>query len=97
MPATVDLFTNFGVSSIAGGASGRGSPLQATDTTLYLPTGDGAKFPQPANGATFRAQIGASEIAIVTGTVDRYADRLPVGRKGPRPQRRWWAHQCSLP
>ena len=77
MPATVDLFTNFGVSSIAGGASGRGSPLQATDTTLYLPTGDGAKFPQPANGATFRAQIGASEIAIVTG---RSIDTLTLTR-----------------
>lgn len=77
MPYTADLFTNYATSSVAGGTSGRGTALQASDTTLYLPTSDGAKFPSISGGQTFRMQLGTSEIVIVTA---RSTDTLTVTR-----------------
>lgn len=77
MPYTADIATNYASSTMAGGNGGRGTALQPTDTTLYLATGQGALFPQPANGSTFRIQIGTSEIAICTG---RATDTLTITR-----------------
>lgn len=77
MPFTADQYTNNATSSIAGGTSGRGTALQASDTTLYLPTSDGAKFPTISGGQTFRLQLGTSEIVIVTA---RATDTLTITR-----------------
>ncbi|HEV2235798.1 MAG TPA: glycosyl hydrolase family 28-related protein, partial [Ktedonobacterales bacterium] len=59
-------FSNYATSSVGGGAAGSGTPLQAADTTLNLPTGDGAKFA----AAPFRVQLGtttgAHELVRVT-------------------------------
>src|SRR5260221_13600380 len=58
MPASVDLFSNYGFSTILGGAGGSGTPLGSGDTSLLLPTGDGAKFPSPDANDPFMVQLG---------------------------------------
>ena len=45
MPSTPDTFSNYALSTVAGGNGGQGSALNAADTTLLLTSGDGAKFP----------------------------------------------------
>ena len=45
MPSTPDTFSNYALSTVAGGNGGQGSALNAGDTTLLLTSGDGAKFP----------------------------------------------------
>lgn len=65
MPYTPDTYSNFGVSSVAGGAAGLGTPLQPTDTTLYVPSADVAKLPAASN-AQFRILLGTGDIAKVT-------------------------------
>jgi len=45
MTYTPYQFANNASSTVAGGAGGLGTPLSSGDTTLYLPTGHGARFP----------------------------------------------------
>ena len=51
--------TNFASTTVAGGAGGLGTPLNPSDTTLRLPTGQGALFPSVA---PFMLLIGATEL-----------------------------------
>lgn len=74
MPLTItsDVFSNFSLSTIAGGAGGIGTPLNSGDTSLVLQAATGAKF--PATGP-FRLVINPgqanAEVVTVTGrTVD---------------------------
>ena len=82
MPYSGDIFTNFATSTIRGGAGGSGTPLNPTDTSLLLATSDGAKFPQPTAGTTFRILIGTTDIAKVTG---RSGDTLTLVRAASLP------------
>ena len=58
MPATHDQFTNFGATTLAGGAGGAGSTLLATDTTMTV--ANTAKLPASAP-ATLVLTNGASQ------------------------------------
>lgn len=68
------LFTNNAVSTLASG-------INDTDGTIFLNTGDGAKFPSPVAGQVFPATLtnaaGDIEIVYCTG---RSADTLTVNR-----------------
>ena len=75
MPFTPDTVTNFGSTTVAGGAGGMGTPLNPTDTTLRLPTGDGnAKCP---SATPFMLQIGSTGLAKCTF---RSGDTLTIVR-----------------
>ena len=63
MTYTPYQFANNASSTVAGGAGGLGTPLSSGDTTLYLPTGHGARF--PASGY-FMLQVGTTEYVKVT-------------------------------
>lgn len=63
MPYTPPQFTDFGSSTVAGGSGGVGTPLNPTDVTLHVPTGQGAKFPAVA---PFMLQLGTTELAKCT-------------------------------
>jgi len=74
-------------STVAGGAGGVGTPLSSGDTTLHLPTGDGAAL--PATGFIM-LEVGTSErikvtlrsgddLTIVRGQDDTGAATWPVG------------------
>ncbi|HET8905474.1 MAG TPA: glycosyl hydrolase family 28-related protein [Ktedonobacterales bacterium] len=77
MSSTPDQFTNFGSTTIAGGSGGVGTPLNPTDTTLYVPTGDGnAKLPSTANGS-FMIWLGTTGLAKCTV---RSGDTLTIVR-----------------
>ena len=69
-----DQFSDYGVTTVAGGSGGIGTPLNATDTTLRVPTGAGAKY--PATGP-FMLQIGTTELAQCS---TRSADVLTIAR-----------------
>ena len=74
MPFTPDQFANSATSTVAGGSGGLGTPLNPSDTTLHLPTGDGALFPAVA---PFTLQLGTSELAKCTL---RSGDTLTLSR-----------------
>jgi len=67
-------FTDFASTTVAGGSGGVGTPLNPTDTTLYVPTGQGALF--PSSGA-FMLLIGTTGIAKCTS---RSSDTLTIVR-----------------
>lgn len=60
-----DQFSNFAVTTLAGGAGGVGTTLNTTDTTMEVASGAGAKFPSTSNGGTFMVALGS-----LTGTVE---------------------------
>src|SRR5690242_18404748 len=66
MSYTPDNFTNNASSTVAGGAGGLGTPLNPADTTLYLPTGHGARFPS----SNFRLQIGTEIVNCTVRSTD---------------------------
>lgn len=73
MPASFasDHFTNFGISSVYGGAAGAGTNLLATDTSMSLAPGDGAKFPSQAPfNLTLGGDTDTPEIVRVTNIID---------------------------
>ena len=72
MSYTPDNFANAWSTTVAGGSGGLGSPLNPTDTTLYVPTGRGAGAP----ASNFRLYIG-TEIANCT---TRTGDTLTIVR-----------------
>ena len=74
MPYTPYQRTDNGVSTVAGGAGGLGTPLNPSDTTLRLPTGDGAKYPATP---PFMLSIGGSE--LVKATL-RSSDTVTISR-----------------
>src|SRR5690348_4357840 len=87
MPYTPYTRSNFGASTVAGGSGGLGTPLNPSDTTLHLPTSDGAKFPATA---PFMVWIGTTELAkctlrstdnltLVRGQESTSAGTWPVG------------------
>lgn len=82
MPYSADVFTNFATSTIRGGAGGSGQPLNPTDTSLLLATGDGAKFPTPSGGTSCRILIGTGDIAKVTAVS---GDTLTLVRRNSLP------------
>ncbi len=92
MPASVDTFSNYGISTILGGAGGSGTQLGAADTSLLLPTGNGNNF--PISGPPFMVQLGtvsgthelvkctarsADTLTIVRGQENTSAQIWPVG------------------
>ena len=74
MPYTPYQRTDNGVSTVAGGSGGLGTPLNPSDTTLRLPTGDGAKYPATA---PFMLYLGGSELAKATL---RSSDTVTISR-----------------
>lgn len=63
----MDSFSNTGSGSVAGGMGGLGTPLNPTDTTLYLATGEGATFSASTPfRVVFGSLTGAYEIAECT-------------------------------
>ena len=66
MSYTPDNFANLASSTVAGGSGGLGTPLNPTDTTLYLPTGHGARFPV----SNFRMYVGTEILNCTTRTTD---------------------------
>lgn len=83
MTATADQFTNITTTYVNGGAGGVGTTLGVGDTTLYLPTGLGARYPSISGSQTFRVLIGTTESPssgeIVTCTA-RATDTLTIVR-----------------
>src|SRR5260221_8047129 len=92
MPASVDTFSNSGISTILGGAGGSGTQLGAADTSLLLPTGNGNSF--PISGPPFMVQLGTvagahelvkctaratDTLTIVRGQENTTAQIWPVG------------------
>lgn len=83
MPATADTFTNFAVSTVAGGAGGAGSQLNAADTTCFAPSGDGAKF--PATGPFYvmaGTALGSHEIIKVNSRTGDQFTSIVRGQDG---------------
>src|SRR6185437_5135803 len=74
MPYTPFQRTDNGSSTVAGGSGGLGTPLNPSDTTLRLPTGDGAKFPATP---PFMLYLGGSELAKATL---RSSDTVTISR-----------------
>lgn len=70
-PFLPELYVNYFVSTVAGGAAGLGQPLLPTDQTLYLPTGMGASLPAVGPGkGTARLVLGTPpgqyEVVLLT-------------------------------
>ncbi|HLY29663.1 MAG TPA: glycosyl hydrolase family 28-related protein [Ktedonobacterales bacterium] len=77
-----DLYSNFGRSTLAGGASGSGvGMLEVTDTTLYVLRGTGDVFPQPTGARSFMLALGAPTGATeIVRCVARSGDQFTIVR-----------------
>lgn len=79
MPATVDTFANNAVSTVAGGAGGANTTLAPGDTSLLLPTGDGAKFPASGPSMLLLGSLTSGVYELVKLT-SRSGDTLTISR-----------------
>jgi len=91
MPVITEQFTNFASSTVAGGAGGAGTFLNAGDTTLLLSAATGALFPATTTGTwklLLGDPLGANEIVLVT---NRTSDTLTVVRAQEGTTAQTWA------
>src|SRR5260221_11662623 len=90
MPTIIEQFANFASSTIAGGAGGAGTFLNAGDTSLLLSAATGALFPAAGTSVgTWKLLLGdpngQHELVLVTA---RATDTLTITRaqEGPTAQ-----------
>ena len=93
MTITADTFTNYATSTVQGGVGGSGSALNATDTSLLLPTGDGSKFPSVA---PFMLQFGAAAPYELAKCTARSGDTLTLVRAQEGTTAATWAYGTQV-